>query len=302
MIPAQSAASSLSSSALPDLTLALHAVEQRMLALLDPVPTDFSAPSSRTHAAARAHLLCGGHRVRARLALQASQALGLTTADAVTLAAAAELLHNASLIHDDIQDRETHRRGAEAVWVAYGQDVAICAGDLLISAAYGALASFSNVAALPALLAIVHQRTAHVIHGQCSELAIKGTAGVDLANYRQIVVAKSGALLSLPLELAFIAAGLPAGAAQARQAAADFAIGYQVVDDMNDIERDLQASPPCLNALLVLRASASPEMAHRQARDLALHHLRLAGEAAAALPHGSGRQLQALTEQLTQLL
>ena len=302
MIPAQRPASSLSLSALPDLTPALTAVEQRMLALIDPVPSDFSAPSSRTYAAARAHLLCGGHRVRARLALQASQALGLTTADAVTLAAAAELLHNASLIHDDLQDREPHRRGAEAVWVAYGQDVAICAGDLLISAAYGALASFSKVAVLPALLSLVHQRTAHVIHGQCSELATKGTQSVDLASYRQIVVAKSGALLSLPLELAFIGAGLPAGAAQARQAAADFAIGYQVVDDMNDIERDLQASPPCLNALLVLRATAPPEVAHRQARDLALHHLRLAGEAAAALPHGSGRQLQALAEQLTQIL
>ena len=298
----QSPSSGLGASVLLDSSPSGAAVEERMLASIELAPADFPRAFSRSFTAARAHLLCGGRRVRARLALQAASALGLSTADAIALAASVELLHNASLIHDDLQDREAERRGVAAVWAAYGEDVAICAGDLLISAAYGVLASFSKPPLLPSLLSLVHQRTSDVIHGQCSELATRGSQGVDFATYRQIVVAKSGALLSLPLELAFVAAGESEGVSQARQAAADFAIGYQIVDDINDVERDAHASPPCLNALLLLRASSPAEVAQRQARELALHHLRLAATTAAGLPRGSGRQLQEFATQLAQLL
>lgn len=281
-----------------EISQAMVLVEAKMVSLLS--SNSSSSETSKTLTATREHLASGGHRVRAKLALQASQALGLSIDDAVILAATSELLHNASLIHDDLQDREQHRRGAEAVWVAYGEDVAICAGDLLISAAYGVLASFSNPQSLPALLKLVHERTAEVIHGQCSDLAAKADGITDIEIYKKIVVGKSGALLSLPLELAFAGAGEISAMALARQAAADFAIGYQVADDMNDIERDLQSSPHCVNALIVLRSSG--DQAHAQARELALNHLKLARETASTLPNDSGRLLKELATQLAELL
>jgi geranylgeranyl pyrophosphate synthase len=57
------------------------------------------------------------------------------------------------------------------------------------------------------LLRCVHQRTADVIRGQCAELAGRDRPVTSLAEYEQIVAGKSSALLSLSLELAFIAAG-----------------------------------------------------------------------------------------------
>ena len=71
--------------------------------------------------------------------MHAGLALGLSEPDVLCLAASAELLHNASLVHDDLQDQDGMRRGAPAVWKKYGSNVAICTGDLMLSAAYAAL-------------------------------------------------------------------------------------------------------------------------------------------------------------------
>ena len=106
---------------------------------------------SSAQLAAIYHLRSGGRRVRARLAIQACSALGLSEDDALCIAAVVELLHNASLIHDDLQDQEKLRHGCVTVWTKFGTNVAICTGDLMLSAAYGALCRVSNVQVLPSL-------------------------------------------------------------------------------------------------------------------------------------------------------
>ena len=78
--------------------------------------------------AALYHLNGGGQRIRSRLAPDSAHCLGLTPRDGIALAATAELLHNASLIHGDLQARDQVRRGCPPVWVAYGEETAICAG------------------------------------------------------------------------------------------------------------------------------------------------------------------------------
>ncbi len=54
-------------------------------------------------------------------------------------AAALELIHTYSLIHDDLPaiDDDTLRRGRPTCHVAYGEDVAILAGDGLFAEAFG---------------------------------------------------------------------------------------------------------------------------------------------------------------------
>ena len=168
--------------------------------------------------------------------------LGMAAGDAVAIAAACELRHNASLIHDDLQDRDPTRRGRAAVWKIFGDAVAICTGDLLLSAAYAAIAGFSQSALLPEMLRRVHLRTAAAVRGQCADILPRSRYLDDVDTYERTVVGKSGASLNLPLELAMIGSGHRHRAAVARALAEQFAVGYQIVDDLEDRVKDANAA------------------------------------------------------------
>jgi geranylgeranyl pyrophosphate synthase len=258
------------------------------------------APVSGAVQAAAYHLASGGQRVRARLALSAGLSLGLSKPDALCLAAAAELLHNASLVHDDLQDSDALRHGQQAVWIKFGASVAICTGDLMLSAAYAALCGIREHRVLPALLALVHARVVSAIAGQCADLGQASRAVDDVAAYRRIALAKSGALLSLPLELALLASGHGACAELARDAAQAFSVGYQIVDDLADVERDSQSG--ALNIVFVLRHAGYGAGAYAQARLLGLERLDRAIALANELPLESGALLVELSLKLRHLL
>jgi geranylgeranyl pyrophosphate synthase len=232
----------------------------------------------------------------------------------VYIASCAELLHNASLIHDDIQDRDVIRRGQAAVWSKFGSNLAICTGDLLLSAAYGVLCRFSQPPLLPAMLALLHQRTAVAIDGQCADLATLGGQSEDLPAYLRIVTAKSGALLSLPLELALLAADHANAATMARRSCESLAVGYQILDDLQDLPADSASAEGCvdqtqsLNIVFVLlhpndrNSLASHAQAVASAKALAHEYLTLCEAQAIQLPRGSGAQMLALSAELRGLL
>lgn len=267
--------------------------EAKLIQFLQPYK---ASPTQDVPASARAaayHMASGGQRIRLRLALHACVALKLGSDDALAIASCAELLHNASLIHDDLQDRDEFRRGRKSVWAAFGDDTAICSGDLLLSSAYAALATFSQPTLLPMLFALTHSRTAQAIAGQCADLAATGL--LSTAAYEDIAIAKSGALLSLPVELALVASGNSIWQPQARLAANSFSIGYQIIDDIADIERDTNRGGPAaaLNILLVLHLPGRSEAeALAKARTIALNHLSAAALAAEQLPMRSGSLLR----------
>ncbi len=82
------------------------------------------------------HLLSpGGKLLRPSLLFLSATAIGESCADFVDLAAAIELLHVSSLIHDDIIDEGKYRRGVKTVNSKYGNNVALLAGNALISKA-----------------------------------------------------------------------------------------------------------------------------------------------------------------------
>lgn len=282
----------------------MDGVERRMAALTEQYGPKITGQPSAAAQAATYHFAAGGQRLRARLAIHAALALGLDRADGVALAATAELLHNASLIHDDLQDRSSSRRGVETVWAAFGDNVAICAGDLLLSAAYGSLSQFSDAPKLPALIARVHERASTAIRGQCADLSAGARILGDIAGFEAIAVAKSGALLSLPLELVFVAAGLGTAASAGRKAAEAFAIGYQIADDITDWIDDTGDGPvSCsFNAVQVFEAAGFGGAALAEARNLGIQRLAAAAAIASDLPQGSGALLRDLALQLAATL
>jgi geranylgeranyl pyrophosphate synthase len=292
----------------------LAALERRMLAIVCDSDSFESPTPCAAAAAASYHLGSGGQRVRGMLALHAGNCLGLTPKDSLTLATACELLHNASLVHDDLHDRDTLRRGQPSVWCKFGEEIAICAGDLLLSASYLALSNFDSVARLPALFALMHRRVSSAICGQCADLRQPTHKAATIDEFKNIALSKSGALLSLPTELALLAAGENQALGQARQAAESFAMAYQIYDDLLDVETDaarhaVKASDQnqigkaaACNIVLILQADPNCANARAAAVGIGLQHLSLAASASANLPLHSGDALHTLSLQLQEKL
>src|SRR5207237_3166920 len=89
--------------------------------------------------AMRYSLLAGGKRIRPVIALATAEAIGRDAGEMLPFAAAIELIHTYSLIHDDLpaMDDDDLRRGRPTCHMAFGEDVAILAGDGLFAEAIG---------------------------------------------------------------------------------------------------------------------------------------------------------------------
>jgi geranylgeranyl pyrophosphate synthase len=282
----------------------LQRVEEHILELIRSIPpTDLYILSDLKQATVY-HITSGGQRIRARLALQAAINLGLPPADATIIATSVELVHNASLIHDDLQDRDRIRRGQSSVWVAFGDNIAICSGDLLLSMAYQILSQFSQFKLIPNLINLVHGSIAQAIAGQCADLQTQNHPVDSIHIFEKIVVGKSGAFLSLPLELALVATDNSQALSIANQASQSLALGYQIVDDLDDIESDLQKDGrlPSLNICLVLQTLGHKDDFRSLAKKLAIKHLEKAQDLAQQLPKGSGDFTRELAQYLVQHL
>lgn len=248
-------------------------------------------PSAAQRAALH-HFDAGGGRFRARLAIDAGLALRLAPEQIIAVAAAVELVHNASLVHDDLQDRDRDRRDAPAVWVAFGDSVAICAGDLMLSAAYAALASTGSAAA--ALIDLMHRRVTRLIRGQDADLSGLATS-LDLAAYESIAAAKSGPLLALPIEFCLMLTEHSQSCELAAECGRHFSLGYQMFDDLRDLSDDRGKS--ALNAVLVLSALGVKD-AEDSVRRMAVEHFKHAANLTGQLPLNCGRLLADKSHQL----
>ncbi|MFN3814028.1 MAG: polyprenyl synthetase family protein [Aquificaceae bacterium] len=84
-----------------------------------------------------------GKRVRPLLLCAVSDALGGNQEDAITIGCAIELIHNYSLVHDDLPaiDNDMLRRGKPTCHIFYGEDMAILAGDGLLSLTFEVLSN-----------------------------------------------------------------------------------------------------------------------------------------------------------------
>ena len=232
------------------------------------------------HAAAH-HLRAGGGRIRALICLHASKQLGLSDKTAVVLATACELLHNASLVQDDVFDQETMRRGVSSVWKLFGETVAVCAGDLMLSSAFAVLAELPDVKLIAPSIQLAFRHTRSVIVGQGTE---NGAGPVTLADYEAVAIDKSASLLTLPLHLPLMVSGHGSFMALTQQVTQSFAVAYQIADDLEDYPQDQQIG--ALNVLSVLCGRDALDLDHARAlaAGRAIELLRQCIRDAAALP------------------
>ncbi|MFH1352242.1 MAG: polyprenyl synthetase family protein [bacterium] len=110
-------------------------VISRGLAELLPSPSRFTGDLNR---ALEYSVKTGGKKIRPLLFLAATLAAGKKIppkklAKLVSFACGIEFIHNYSLIHDDIMDGDNTRRGYPTVHKKFGVNVAILAGDALLT-------------------------------------------------------------------------------------------------------------------------------------------------------------------------
>lgn len=188
-------------------------------------------------AAIRHAVFPGGARIRPQLCIAVAQACGEADPALTDAAAAAiELLHCASLVHDDLpcfDDAQT-RRGVASVHAAFGERLAVLAGDALIVMAFQRLATAGRRAPmlLPALLATLASGVGMpfgIVAGQAWECEPQ----VVLSDYQR---AKTGALFAAATMTGALAGG--ADAKPWRAPGAWLGEAYQVADDIRDVIAD----------------------------------------------------------------
>lgn len=227
----------------------------------------------------------GGARIRPQLCLAVAQACGDDDPPLAEAAASAiELLHCASLVHDDLPcfDDSPLRRGRASVHYAYGESLAVLAGDSLIVLAFQTLAakaasSPQRLAPLMATVAAGVGMPFGIVAGQAWECEPR----VSLADYQR---AKTGALFAAATMAGAQAAG--ADAAQWRALGEWLGEAYQAADDIRDVVGDPRViGKPIGRDIALLRPSAARALGLEGA---IAHFDQLVGCAIAAVPECLG--------------
>lgn len=230
----------------------------------------------------------GGARVRPSLCLAVASSCGDDQPGLADAAGAAiELLHCASLVHDDLPcfDDAPTRRGKPSVHRAYGEPLAVLAGDALIVLAFETLAA--RIVDHPARAAHLMRIVAGSVgmpFGIVAGQAWESEQDAILADYQR---AKTGSLFAAATEAGAVAAG---GDSQLWRVVGErLGEAYQVADDIQDVIGDaaLLGKPTGVDATY-----ARPNAVAQHGLEGATRHLKqLVRDAVDAVPPCAGQEM-----------
>lgn len=179
------------------------------------------------------------------------------------LAEIAELIHTASLLHDDVIDISTSRRDAPSANLAFGNKMAVLAGDFLLGRASVALARLRHPEVTELLATVI----ANLIEGEFMQL--RNTAGDEahprfdpaatLDYYLRKTYLKSASLISKSCRAAALLGGLHGAPVDAAYAyGKNLGVAFQLVDDMLDFTRSARELGKPAGADLELGLATAP--------------------------------------------
>ena len=189
--------------------------------------------------AMRYSVLGGGKRIRALLVLNFNRILGGAANDAMEFAAAIEMMHAYSLIHDDLpcMDDDDLRRGKPSCHVAFGEAIALLAGDALQTLAFETLARNTSLEPAQVLQAVRELAAAAGSRGMVGgqTVDIEGTAQT-VEQLTGMCMMKTGALIKCAVRLGCLSVGADeASMAQADIYADAIGLAFQIRDDILDV-------------------------------------------------------------------
>ena len=207
-------------------------------------------------------LMAGGKRIRPQLLMMTYDAFcrkaeenadgrsGKDSGDYVAnrdiplaFASALEMIHTYSLIHDDLpaMDDDSLRRGRPTVHVAFGEDIAILAGDGLLNIAYEVASDCFDTAPgdcrVERAMRILARKPGlfGMLGGQTADVTLAGKPISD-EQLEYIYANKTAALLECAMQIGAVLGGASEEEAEVvRRAAYDAGIAFQVQDDILDM-------------------------------------------------------------------
>ena len=200
-------------------------------------------------------LFAGGKRLRPIMMKAVYTAFGGSGKVIEPFMAAMEMMHTSSLIHDDLpaMDNDTLRRGKPTAWAAYGEDMAILAGDALMLYSFETAAKSLELGADPKkvsqAMALLAGKSGifGMVGGQTLDVEMTGKP-VDAKQMDYIYKNKTGALI----EASFMIGAIMAGASDeqielVKSVACDVGYAFQIQDDILDMvsTEDVLGKPAC---------------------------------------------------------
>ena len=191
----------------------------------------------------------GGKRLRPLLTIGASRLFAIDRECALRVGTAIEAIHVYSLIHDDLpcMDDADLRRGRATVHKAFGEAVAVLAGDSLHALAFQILADplTHEDPWVRSDLVLELARAAGpsgMAGGQMMDLVAEGQE-LDLPAITRLQQLKTGALIEYSVDAACIMAKLPPEARTPyRGYARNIGLAFQIADDLIDHSGDEAAA------------------------------------------------------------
>ncbi len=180
----------------------------------------------------------GGKRVRPVLTLEFCRILGGSPERVLPLAVAVEFIHTYSLIHDDLpcMDNDDMRRGKPSSHIKFGEDMALLAGDSLLTHAFSCLATadLSAQQRIDAVKELADYAGANgMIGGQIVDLEGEN-AGLDIDSLFLMDKLKTAALITSACVLGCIGADRYDMIPFAMDFALNLGLAFQIIDDILD--------------------------------------------------------------------
>lgn len=197
--------------------------------------------------AMRYSLMAGGKRIRPILCLAGAEAVGKEIAPILPVACAIECIHTYSLIHDDLpaMDDDDFRRGRPSCHRAFGEALAILAGDALLTEAFAIIArtGLANRNEAEKYLKILYKiaeaaGVMGMVGGQVMDIESEGKE-LTLPTLTDMHRRKTGALIKVSVTSgAFLAGATEREIAALEEYGEHLGFAFQIADDILNVIGD----------------------------------------------------------------
>lgn len=218
-------------------------INKRLNELMDVYEADECSYQHKCAEAMRYSLSAGGKRIRPVLVMEFARIFSAKENAALDCACALEMIHTFSLIHDDLpcMDNDDFRRGRPSCHKAYGEDIALLAGDALENYAFEVISSDEQLS---------YEQRVRLVKCLSEAVGICGMIGGQVIDVRNIDKAfdsekllqmyslKTGALIKCACRMGCICAGRYDMIESADRYSHALGLAFQIIDDILDITSD----------------------------------------------------------------
>ena len=203
----------------------------------------------------------GGKRLRPALLFHVGKTLGKLSAQHLHAAAAVELVHTATLIHDDILDGAAVRRHLATMNVRWDAQVAVLAGDLLLTRAMDLMTRLDDRKGLQMLT----EACKKTCEGELRQIGTAGRFEMSRDDYFEMIAGKTAPLLACSAQMgAFFSGADDETVERFHRFGHRLGLAFQIVDDVLDLvgetntvgktlRTDLENRKPTLPVILFLQ-------------------------------------------------